>query len=112
MTLFEFMKTYEDFELTVWDNDYDIEIYFYNCDETDIDEWDKAMIEISKLLNIIEIHQNGVIVNLSEIIDKNIEKLEGLFGDCNIDVIMDDIEAIFSGNVSEKWIKAFANALK
>ena len=100
-------------ELTVWDKEYDVEIYFYNDFDIE-DSWSNSMMELSKLLTIDTIHPNGVTVNLSEIIENNIEELKksNLFIRCNIDSIMYDIDNIISGNVSEKWMEKFVSILK
>ena len=109
MTLYEYLKLYKSDELTVFDKDYDVETYFYADAE---DDWDKAMRELSKLLEVVDISSSGVTVNLAEIIEKNLDKLSDLFFDCDIDVIMSEIDLILAGNVSENWLKAFVNALK
>lgn len=114
MTLYDYLSLMEDgYELTVWDEDYDIESYFYNVINVE-DSWDKSMIELSKLLNVKEIRNNGVVVNLSKIIEDNLENLSksNLFIECDIDLIMDDIENIISGYVDEKWMEIFVDALK
>ena len=99
-------------ELTVWDKDYDMETYFY-CGKTD-DRWDKAMSDLSKLLTITEIRTGGVIVNLSEVIENNMDKLEkaDLFTDYDIDIIMAEMERDIAGNVSESWMQKFVDVLK
>ena len=115
MKLYDYLeKMPEGEELTVWDIDYDTEFYFYSQDPADMDDWDNAMMELSKLLTITEIRTNGVTVNLSEIIEKHLDNdgMDDLFYDVDIDEIMDDIHNIIAGNVSEKWIKKFVNILK
>lgn len=117
MKLYELLKN-SDGEFIVWDVDYDIEVYFYGTagDETlgEVDAWDKAMTDLSKLLDVKECSGRGVTVNLSELIEKNIKKLDEaqLFIHCDIDAIMDDIMAIFSGNVPEEWMTKFVEVLK
>ena len=114
MTLYDYLSLMEEgYELTVWDKDYDIESYFYNVIDAE-DLWDNSMIELSKLLNVEEIHNNGVIVNLSKVIENHLEDLSkaNLFIKCDIDLIMDDIERIISGYVSEEWMETFVNVLK
>lgn len=113
MTLYEYIKMMpEGEELTVWDKDYDIETYFYS-DKEDNDRWQKSMLELSKLLTITEIRKDGLIVNLADVIEKNISKLEkaDLFIYCDIDSIMEDIENIISGYVSEEWMEDFVKAM-
>ena len=110
MTLYEYLQTYEDFELTVFDEDYDMETYFYK--EVSDDAWDNAMVELSKLLTVTSMVNSGVCVNLSQLIESKIDKLGDLFKSCDIDDIMDDIENILAGNVSEEWLVDFVNALK
>lgn len=99
-------------ELTVWDKNYDIEMHF-NGGKPD-DKWDKAISDLSQLLTITEIRTGGVIVNLSEVIENNMDKLEkaDLFTDYDIDIIMAEMERDIVGNVSENWMEQFAVALK
>ena len=113
MTLYDYLNLMsEGEELTVWDKDYDMETYFYGGKPDDA--WDKAMSDLSKLLTITEIRNGGVIVNLSEIIENKLDSLEktDLFIRCDIDSIMDDIDNILAGNVSENWMERFVAALK
>lgn len=100
-------------EVTVFDKDYDIEVYFYakDADGAMTDKWDDAMLKIATALDVVEINENGVTVNLSELIESKLDKTENLFIENNIDSIMDDIENIFSGNVSERWMEMFADIL-
>lgn len=115
MTLYEYMEKLEEgTEVAVIDNDYDVEIYFYN-DMNYEDEWDKSMIALSKILTISEvINEEKVSVNMSELIEKHIDELKqaGLFIRCTLDEIMYDIEQILSGYVSEEWLKKFVDILK
>lgn len=114
MTLYEFLKTRNDGEeVTVCDNDYDMETYFYN-DEDPEDKWQTSMLELSKLLTIKKEKGFCVTVNLSEVIEKKIDKLKeaNLFIECDIDCIMDDISSILAGYVSESWLEKFVNILK
>ena len=114
MKLYEYINLMEDGEeLTVWDKDYDMETYFYSDKDTE-DRWQNALLELSKLLTITEIRSNGLIVNLAEIIEQNIDKLKkaNLFIYCDIDSIMDDIDNILSGYVSESWMEKFVETMK
>lgn len=113
MKLYDYISLMPDGEeLTVWDKDYDMETYFYGGKPED--KWDKAMSDLSKLLTVVEIKNYGVTVNLSEIIENKIDKLDkaNLFIECDIDSIMDDIDNILAGNVSEEWMEQFVAALK
>ena len=112
MKLYDYLVTLEEgTELTVWDTDYDIESYFYN-DEAD-DDWQTSMLEVAKLLDVIEVKERGVVVNLSEVIEKKLNELKeaDLFIKCNIDSIMNDIQNILAGYVSEEWFKEFVDVL-
>ena len=112
MKLYDYLVTLEEgIELTVWDKEYDIESYFYN-DEAD-DDWQTSMLELAKLLDVIEVKEYGVVVNLSEVIEKKTNELKeaDLFIKCNIDSIMNDIQNILAGYVSEKWFKEFVEIL-
>ena len=112
MTLYDYLNLMpEGEELTVWDKDYDMETYFYGGKPDDA--WDKAMSDLSQLLTITEIRSGGVIVNLSEIIENKLDSLDktNLFIRCDIDSIMDDIDNILAGYVSESWMQKFVAAL-
>ena len=112
MTLYEYLQQTTDWEVTVWDKDYDIETYFYKTDGKD--KWDKAMNDLAKLLTISRFSKDGLVVNLYEVIEKKIAQLKeaDLFNVCKIDWIMNDIDAILAGNVSEEWLTKFVNVLK
>ena len=110
MTLYEYLENYESDELTVFDADYDMETYFYK--EASGDEWDNAMRDLSKLLEVVSTSQYGVYVNLSRLIESKIDKLDDLFNVCEIDDIMGSMDLILAGNVSEKWLIRFVKALK
>ena len=112
MKLYDYLTTLEEgTELTVWDKEYDIESYFYN-DEAD-DDWQTSMLELAKLLDVIEIKERGVVVNLSEVIEKKLNELKeaNLFVRCTTDSIMSSMEGIISGCVSEVWFKEFVEIL-
>lgn len=113
MKLYDYLITLEEgTELTVWDKDYDIESYFYN-DEADDDEWQTSMLDLAKLLDVTEVKERGVIVNISEVIENKINELKeaDLFRKCTVDAIIDSIEGILSGYVSEEWFKKFVDVL-
>ena len=113
MKLYDYIKLMlECEELTVWDIDYDMEVYFYGGKPAD--KWSELLLELSKLLTITEIRSGGVIVNLSEVIENNMDKLEkaNLFTDYDIDIIMAEMERDIAGNVSESWMQKFVDALK
>lgn len=111
MTLYEYLEQTTDWEVTVWDKDYDIETYFYKTDGKD--KWDKAMNDLAKLLTISRFSKDGLVVNLAEIIEKKLPQLEkaDLFIKCKIEPIMNDIDNILAGNVSESWLEKFVEAL-
>ena len=112
MTLYEYLQNSIDDEITVWDKDYDIETYFYKTN--DKNKWDKAMNDLAKLLTILTFSKEGLIVNLSEVIENKILDLKksNLFIVCKIEYIMDVIDLILAGNVSEEWLDEFVNILK
>ena len=111
MTLYEYLEQTTDWEVTVWDKDYDLETYFYKTDG--IDKWDKAMNDLAKLLTISRFSKDGLVVNLYEVIEKKIPQLKeaDLFIVCKIDWIMNDIDNILAGNVSENWLEKFVEVL-
>lgn len=112
MTLLDYIKqTPEGEEITVWDNTYDIETYFYNQVE---DSWDNAMMKLASKLNVVDIQNNGVVVDMYDLIERNIDnpEFEELFIDVDVDTIMEDMQDILAGYVSEEWLVRFVNCLK
>lgn len=112
MKLIDIINKMEDGdELAVFDVDYDIEVYFYNDDSPN--EFGKAMNKISSILNVSKIIKRGVITDLSLLIRKHLSELSKaeLFKRNDIDSIMDCIESVFSGNVSEEWMNEFVDIL-
>lgn len=115
MTLYDYIKKSTDWEITVWDDDYDVEVYFYKPKDYDnLDLWNKAMVELSRLLTISTFNENGVSVNLSSIIEKHFITLK--VKNClahltSIDRVMDEINFILSGNVPDKWMWDFVSVL-
>lgn len=112
MTLHDYISLMPDGEeLTVWDRDYDIETYFYGGKPDKNDKWEMTIDKLSHLLTIERINNRGVTVNLSEVIEKHINKLKeaDLFhaGCCDIDSIMENIDPILAGNVSKEWMEKF-----
>ena len=112
MTLYEYLQQTSDCEVTVWDKDYDMETYFYKTDGKD--RWDMAMDELAKLLTISQFNKGGLVVNLAEVIGKKLPQLEtaDLFIVCKIGAIMDCIDSVLAGNVSEEWLEGFVKVLK
>ena len=111
MTLYEYLEQTTDWEVTVWDKDYDLETYFYKTEGKD--KWDKAVNDLAKLLTISRFSKDGLVVNLAEVIEKKIPQLEkaDLFIKCKIEPIMYDIDNILAGNVSENWLEEFVKVL-
>ena len=111
MTLYEYLEQTTDWEVTVLDKDYDIETYFYKTDGKD--RWDKAMNDLAKLLTISRFGKEGLVVNLAEVIESKIPELKkaDLFIKCKIEPIMNDIDNILAGNVSEDWLEKFVEVL-
>lgn len=111
MTLLDYIKTTpEGDEITVWDNDWDMETYFYN--QTD-DAWDMAMMDLADKLTVLNVKNGGVIVDLYDLIERNADALaeSGLFIDTDVDAIMEDMENILAGYVSEDWLARFVDCL-
>lgn len=115
VTLYDYLNlTKEGEEVTVTDKDYDTETYFYKHEpEDEKDAWDESMKKLSQLLTVEKIYNHAVAVNLSDIIEKKLPELEkaDLFNYCDIDSIMEDIDNILAGNVSEKWLEKFVSIL-
>lgn len=114
MKLYDLMQVCEEgTEITVTDKDYYMECYFYSGAGGDV--WDDSLIELAKLLDIIEVKHNFVVeTNISELIENNIEALEksDLFKECDVDSIMEDMDNILAGYVSESWMQKFVKVLK
>lgn len=115
MKLYDILKNSDGEEFTVFDRDYDTEAYFYGCkDDPGSDEFDRAVIEISKLLTVDSIDENGITCNISELIESRIDciRKHGLFYRNDINSIMEDFDNIIAGYVSTEWMKTFAKVLK
>ena len=115
MTLHEYLQNTSDWEITVWDKDYDMETYFYKAtDENKLNAWDKAMYEFAKLLTITSFSSEGVTVNMAEVIANKLPELKkaDLFIRCNITAIMYDIDNVLAGFVSEEWMTKFVDVLR
>ena len=115
MTLYEYLRDCKEDEVDITDQDYDVLIYFYYADEKEeeADSWNRAMMQIARKLEVVEFG-NTVTVNLSEVIENNLDNkvFDDLFIHNDVNSIMYDIENILSGNVSEKWMEKFANSLE
>ena len=121
MKLYDLLKENPDEEITVWDENYDLETYFYGgfieLDDKENDEWNTAMYKLAKKLELIraEIKYGRICatVNLSQIIKNNLDKLKeaNLFVYCDVDIIMHKMPNILAGSVSAKWLENFVNAL-
>ena len=98
-------------EVTVVDKDYDMEAYFYYVSGKEADRWDKAMMKLAKVLDAKFLGNGHVEVNLSDLVESHIDKLKGLFIHCEIDAIMEGMDLILSGYVSEHWMEEFATIL-
>lgn len=123
MTLYEFMKTYDGWELTCWDKEIDVEFYFYNDDEAEAqnDVFDNAMLRLSKLLEVVEVVEGepgmreGVVVDMYGLIDKHLAAMKaahiiGKHAD-TADVV-EDMEMILAGNLTEEDFDEFVSALE
>lgn len=109
MTLYDILPK-DGSETTVIDNTYDMETYFYYSEEGDA--WDNAMMDLAKLLQVVEPNHNGsVMVDFTSLIEPKLPELIDLFIDCDMDAIMDDMDNILAGNVSEKWLIKFVEIL-
>lgn len=115
MTLKEYLAKSENWENIIRDKDYDIEIYLYKPDEDkELDKWDASMDKLAELLTVTEFDEKSATINFSELIESKINELDaaGLFIDCEIDEIMEDMDVILTGGVSEKWLKKFVDVLE
>ena len=116
MTLYDLMELTEDgFEMEVTDADYDILTYFYSAKEGTPDIWDDAMVRLAKLLKVTRIlYGYRIEVNLGHVIESKLSELEvaDLFIECDMESIMDDIDNILAGYVSESWMQKFVTILE
>ena len=112
MTLAEYILNSNEDEITVTDECFDMETYFYPFDMEE--KWDRSMRKFAEMLTVKEINHGTAIVNLSEVIENNLQKLKkaDLFTKCSLSAIMRSIEGIIAGNVSEEWFEIFVNTLE
>ena len=112
MTLAEYILNSNEDEITVTDECFDMETYFYPFDMEE--KWDRAMQKLAEMLTVKEVNHGTAIVNLSEVIENNLQKLKkaDLFTKCSLSAIMRSIEGIIAGNVSEEWFEIFVNTLE
>ena len=89
-----------------------METYFYPFDMEE--KWDRSMRKFAEILTVKEINHGTAIVNLSEVIENNLQKLKkaDLFTKCSLSAIMRSMESIIAGNVSEEWFEIFVNTLE
>lgn len=101
-------------EVTVLDNAWDIEVYFYNNTGI-LDSWDRSMLRLAELLTVTKVVDDTTVnVNLIELIEKHMDQLKAadLFIVYDIDNIVADIESILAGFVSESWLEKFVKVLE
>ena len=112
MTLAEYILNSNEDEITVTDECFDMETYFYPFDMEE--KWDRAMRKFAEILTVKEINHGTAIVNLSEVIENNLQNLKkaDLFTKCSLSAIMRSMESIIAGNVSEQWFEIFVNTLE
>ena len=112
MTLAEYILNSNEDEITVTDECFDMETYFYPFDMEE--KWDRSMRKFAEMLTVKEIKHGTVIVNLSEVIENNLQKLKkaDLFIKCSLNAVMRSMEGIIAGNVSEEWFERFVNVLE
>ena len=73
MKLYDYIKLRENgAEITVYDKEYDMEVYFYN--DVPDDDWNKAIEDLSKLLSVTKIIKDSVEVNFSELIESKMKR--------------------------------------
>ena len=115
MTLLEYLnKQPEGEEVTVCDNVYDMETYFYATHGDNLDEWDSLM---NRLANVVEVLDIGpsVVVNFWDVIDRHRYALlheQAYYADASTEDIMDDLDMVLAGNVSERWFEKFVKILE
>lgn len=112
MTLCSYMMLVrEDEEITIWDSEYDMESYFYGGKPDD--KWSEEIKNLSKKLSVKEIRKNGVVVNLSKVIERSLNEIQktDLFKQNDLDNIMNSMESVLSGGVSEYWLEDFVKCL-
>lgn len=116
--LYDYLSLCEDgMEVTVWDKDWDMETHFYTPLNEE-DDFEKAMKLIARCVDICEIKKKGVEVNFFDVIKKSKDALikAGFYNDTqDEDDMMDDVDVILAGNLSEentlKWAETICNAL-
>ena len=74
MTLAEYILNSNEDEITVTDECFDMETYFYPFDMEE--KWDRAMRKFAEMLTVKEINHGIAIVHLSEVIENNLQNLK------------------------------------
>lgn len=83
MTLAEYILNSNEDEITVTDECFDMETYFYPFDMEE--KWDRSMRKFAEMLT---------------------------FTKCSLNAVMGSMEGIIAGNVSEEWFERFVNTLE
>ena len=117
MKLSEYLATCDSStEVTVWDDVYDMEMYFYNAPVDD--DFDKAVSLIAQCVNIVEISENGVTVDFWGAIEQSRQALidNGFYPEgSSTEYLMHDVDLILAGNLSEKttleWAQIIYNSV-
>lgn len=120
MKLNEFLDVFScDNEITVIDDTYDVEMYFYGGHPDYTDKFEVSTYKLANLLDVVKIDvtydkQILVTVNLYELITEHAKELEKseLFRRSDIESIMDSMHAIISGYVDDEWMGKFVAILE
>lgn len=110
MKLIELLK--EDQEWTCWDDTYDGEFYMEKLEEDD--DYNKAMMAFARCVDIADITPNGLVLKVTELIERNLEREEfrKLFIDPDIDEVMYDWDNIMAGYAAVSWYAKFAELIQ
>lgn len=114
MTLYEYLKSRpSSAEVTVYDKDYDTEVYFYN--DIPDDKWDMTMEDLSKLVLVTKIIMDDVVeCDFTGLIEQKLDDIKdtNLFTNNTVNGIMGCLHRIISGDVSDVWLQKFVEVLK
>lgn len=113
MTIYDIMKKNgeDEWEYTCWDTDYDMEFYLYYEPE-EKDNFDKGMMALARHLEVESINC-GYELKVTEFVEKwlKVDAFRNLWIVPELDDIMDDWEAVMSGNAADGWYAELAKVL-
>lgn len=113
MKLSDYINLTEDgFEVSIFDKKYGLIDDFY--DDRNEKPWTQAKNDLLDLVTITRIYTYGLEVDLSDLIEKNLDKMKAanLFDRYDMKDIMMGIWHVLNGNVPDEWLQKFVECLR